>query len=314
VSLNNYQIVLDVWEADVKLDEPVLLANGVKGLIIRMNETLNRERLDYNFKKQWGESAGFYRGAYVVFGDWMTVEQQVKFVIDNRPIDCHLIALDVECDANTINPVKVAGDLCEVKRQLESIGLHVIIYSGGWWWNSTHIQVGLPWQSITDYWWASYDYLFQPDNSRKSISWDALKALISRWTWNTGMAPGPCQLRQVCSRYILPGTGGLNVDINVFNGSEKDLADYFGGNAAVPPVPPPPFPPVFTPYQVTINVTATPYVNVRPTPGTAQPAVGHVFPGMIVTITSEATAPDGLWGKITTPIAGWIRLDFTTRN
>ena len=298
--MQNYSIVVDCWEANVNLDEQTLLANGVRGLIIRMNDTVDREHLDENFNAQWAASSMFYRMPYFVFAPWMTVQAQVDFIIANLPAGCKSIALDVEVDAYTINPIKVAGDLCELMRRLQMLGLHVIIYSGSWYWQIKHIQVGLPWQAAADYWWAAYPYLFQPNNSRTATTWDALKGLIAKWVWDTAGSPGPCQLRQVCSRYALPGTAGLNIDINIFNGDETSLAAYFGGNVAPTPTPEPTPIPSPIPQLKIINCS---FLMAHPQPDLKSSPCQYFTAGDLTTLLATQTVGGIVW--YSTP-KGWI--------
>jgi len=229
MDLTKLCIVGDFWEANTGLDEITLYNNGMRGVILRMNDTVNREHLDDNFISQWKQSEIFYRMPYFVFGDWFTPTQQYDFAMQNMPKEARAIGLDVEVDANTIQPHKVADDLFDLLTRFKNAGLKTKVYSGSWWWTPKHIDTGEAWENTQEYWWAAYPYLFQPNNTRTNFTWNQLKTLISQWTWNTGEAPGPCSLRQICSRYVLEGTGGLNIDVNIFNGTELQLKDYFGG-------------------------------------------------------------------------------------
>jgi hypothetical protein len=227
--MDNYTIVGDFWEANYNLDEITLYNNGVRGAIIRMNDTVDREHLDENFVSQWKQSDIFYRMPYFVFGDWFTPIQQYDFAMSNMPPEAKAIGLDVEVDAYTVIPHRVADDLYNLLTRFKNAGLKTRVYSGSWWWIPKHIDTGEAWEDTQEYWWAAYPYLFQPNNTRTISTWKHIKDLISQWTWDTGEAPGPCSLRQICSRYILEGTGNINIDVNIFNGNELQLKDYFGG-------------------------------------------------------------------------------------
>ena len=71
-------------------------------------------------------------------------------------------------------------------------------------------------------------------------------------------------------KFILPGTGGIPIDLNFYNGNDlSELIKYFNGDTIIqPPVPPtqpePPTNGVILPTLKVINK-----VNVRPTPSTA---------------------------------------------
>lgn len=275
MDINKLCLVMDIWEGDAtKLDMPTLYANGVRGMIVRINDTVNYNHLDEGFKAHWEASEHFYHIPYYVFAPWMTALGQFQWIVANLPGDVKVIALDVELDSKLDNAAQVAAKLDDLIYRLQNHGLRVIVYSGSWWWNNQHIAP-LSSQEHYDYWWAAYPYLLQPNNAHTFSTWENLKVLISKLVWSPGVTPGPkCKLWQVCSRYSFPGTGGQNVDINIFNGLESELKDYFGGLEIVPP------PPVATGTSFVAECLVD-VQNVRSGPSTNYPVIGSITKGTV---------------------------------
>jgi hypothetical protein len=267
---------MDIWEGRPTLDMPTLYASGVRGMIVRINDTVGGLHMDEAFTAHWNASEIFYKIPYFVFAPWFesTAIAQYQWLVAHLPAGVKAVALDVELDGKNVTPLILAQKLDDLVFRLQEHGLKVIIYSGSWWWNPVHITT-LPAHAKYDYWWASYPYILQPNNTRTSATWDYLKSLIGKIEWQVGDTPGPkCRMRQVCSRYFLPGTGGMNVDINIYNGLESELKDYFGGLEVVPP------PPV----AESVSFTAECLVdvqNVRSGTSTSYPVIGSITKGTI---------------------------------
>jgi hypothetical protein len=305
---------MDTWEGDPLLDERGLYGVGVRGNIIRMNQSDGSMRLDVTFKTQWAQSTCFYRMPYIVYGSWYDQEQVFEWIMANIPPEARAIALDIELDAFVINPVRVATNLLSLITKLKAAGLKVIDYSGTWWWLPTHIAEGA-WMKNEEYWWASYPKLLQPDNARHVTTWAVLIPLLNKWVWDDGGAPGHCVLRQVCSCWAPEFTGGVNIDINLFKGSRDDLTaaalelelkSYFGGIDVTPLTDI-----VTTPGS---TFTVTPLVsgqNIRATPGTGAIAGTLTLDGKarpvldMVTIKNLGVSMNGVWVRIA---EGWIAL------
>jgi hypothetical protein len=274
MDINKLCLVMDIWEGDAaKLDMPTLYANGVRGMIVRLNDTVDKLHFDEGFKAHWAASENFYHIPYYVFGPWMTAIEQYQWIVTNCPADVKVIALDVELDSKLDNQAQVAQKLDDLVYRLQQHGLKVIIYSGSWWWNDKHIAP-LPIHAKYDWWWAAYPFLLQPNNAHAFSTWENLKALIGKLDWMPDAPSARCKLWQVCSRFSLPGTGGQAVDINIFNGVEADLKAYMGGLDVVPP------PPVSTGSYFTAECLVD-VQNVRSGPSTSFPVIGTVERGRI---------------------------------
>lgn len=325
IDLSKICLGVDIWEGNPALDLPTLYANGVRFILIRLNDTVDYEHLDIQFVSRWQATKQFYRGLYFVFADWWDAVPQRDFIIANWPTDApKVIFLDVELLYTT--PATVGTRLYHLVQLLQAAGYKVIIYSGTWYWDNNHIvftaeQLAL--MKTLDYWWARYPGTLKPSTLRKiwnkvksllgptaiipSMTWDQLKAKIAALTWqpwsySPSEIPGPCSLWQCTSYYAYPGTGGCNVDVNLFQGDETALKAYLGGIEAEPPAPP------------DTDFTVTPLVdgqNIRLVPaGTstgkylyrdniARPVLD------IATVNNAGASLNGVWVKID---AGWIAL------
>lgn len=127
------------------------------------------------------------------------------------------------------------------------------------------------WIPPEESWYAHYPYA----TGKVSISWDDIKlggiwypripqpTLPSGVKWKMWQFSG--------DKFVLPGTGGIPIDLNYFNGDENELSKYFGTSEIIQPEPIPPTepeePPVTGVVLPKLNVIKN--VNIRPTPSTA---------------------------------------------
>lgn len=234
MDLQNYCLGVDVWEGALDIDEVLLKSGGVSFITIRINDTAGGLHMDTGFAAQWAQAAGFARAPYYVHTPWATPEQNFAFLSANVPASVKRVFIDKELQRNDQDASREAGDFETFLRLCEA-RWDVTIYTGGWF--APYLSA---WPARFDYWWARYPYALYPTNTT-TISWDALKAKLAALVWSPGAAPGPVKIWQ-CSgdRFILPGTAGRPMDINIFNGTADQLRAYFAEDVPTPPPAPAP--------------------------------------------------------------------------
>ena len=89
------------------------------------------------------------------------------------------------------------------------------------------------WLPSQESWYAHYPYIF----GKVNITWDDIKpggkwyptipqpSLPLSVKWKTWQFSG--------DKFILPGTGGIPIDLNFFNGTEIELVNFFTGNEII---------------------------------------------------------------------------------
>ena len=220
--MENYQLVLDVWEGQLEVNEAELLAGGVTGLIIRLNNMAGGHHKDAGFDKQWSEAGNFVRWPYFVYNPWVSGQANYDWLAANMP-GCPAVAVDVEVKKNDISPAAY-GDQLAAFMQLAQANWKIHIYTAEWF-----INFVSPWPNV-DYWWAQYPASMYPAN-KISVSWAQLSTMISQLQWppvNANKCPGTIRLWQ-CSgdRIIVPGSNQA-MDISVFPGTVNDLRAWVG--------------------------------------------------------------------------------------
>jgi hypothetical protein len=268
LDLKQYALVADVWEGSGDINEAILKAAGVEGLIVRMNTSWGGLQYDNTFLTQWAQASGFARAAYVVVSPVntdrdLTAKMYVDWILAKKPADCKIIALDVEVDAAAIyhrpdiTPAKYSELLTGTFAGLHAAGVTCIQYSGAWFYNLV-----APWvkPDYVNQWWARYMNSVYPTAvingvltaTHPSITWEELKVKLAALSWTplvtslTEAQTGRIVIWQVASSYVLPGCpAGKPVDVNLM--SRADFTRIFG---AAPVVIPPPVvvpPPVVIP-------------------------------------------------------------------
>ena len=232
----NTCLVIDVWEGSLEMDEAVLKANGVAGIGIRINDMNGGHHQDVGFKKQWAEAANFVRFPYFVYNPWVDGEANFNWLLMNMPVEAKSVAVDIEVKFTGITPAIYSREVTEFLALCKHKGWKTIIYTGQWFLNALS-----SWPDC-DYWWAQYP---DPANYFSGIkNWDALKLALDNVKlarpFNESACPGEVKLWQFTGDYlILPGTI-RDIDVNLFFGSETELAEYFGApqdsDPDVPPV------------------------------------------------------------------------------
>jgi GH25 family lysozyme M1 (1,4-beta-N-acetylmuramidase) len=219
----NTCLVLDVWEGQLELDEPVLKSNGVAGLVIRLNDMNSGHHMDAGFTKQWAEASNFVRFPYFVYNPWVDAAANFFWLKTHMPAGCKTVAIDIEVAYFRVSPAQYAGEVNKFIGLCQSFGWHVIIYTAEWFLNKLS-----KWPRL-DYWWAQYPYPLNYIGTRSSIiTWEALKTGLDILIkpYNFTKIPGPLKMWQFSGDYfILPGTT-RKIDLNLFYGSEKELQEW----------------------------------------------------------------------------------------
>lgn len=231
--MSEYQLLFDVWEGQLEIDEAAVRAGGVRGLFIRINKLNGGTSKDEYFDVQWQQAgdAGLLRAPYFVFNPWQSGQSNFDWLFAHAPAGVKLIAVDVEVVYSAVSPSKYAAEL---KRfvELARSKWSVVIYTAEWF---------LPYLSSWpsgDYWWAQYPYSLYPGGAQH-WTYAQLRSVMDTLTVpsNASKIPGTLKVWQ-CSgdRLILPGTV-RPVDVNLFRGSQQQLADWMGGTLSEPEPP-----------------------------------------------------------------------------
>ena len=218
----NTCIGIDVWEGQLEMDEAVLKANGVKFISIRINNTVGGHHLDTGFVKQWEEAAAFVRFPYFVYNPWVDGKANFDWLAAHMPSNAKSVAIDIEIAYSGITAAKYAGEVNKFLSFCDGMKWKTIIYTGG-----GYLGLLSKWPKM-DFWWAQY-----PDPKTyfgDTSTWDGLKDKLTKLDkpFNANLVPGNLKIWQFSGDYLtLPGTI-RKIDVNVFYGSDQEMAAYFG--------------------------------------------------------------------------------------
>ena len=222
--MNNYQILLDVWEGRPvqHCDWSILTANGVAGAIVRLNDIHNGHHKDVNFDAAWNFLEGKLRAPYFVLNPWVSGKENFNWLQNNTDFS-HRVFIDIEVKKADVTPRRYA-DL--VDEFFDYMGERATgIYTGYWF-----LQYVARWPTHVPYWWAGYST--QLTNCK---TWDAYKRVLSginyaNWVKN---APGGADNVPIwqCSGdgCYLPGFGNRDIDVNVVPGSYEQVKNWLLG-------------------------------------------------------------------------------------
>jgi GH25 family lysozyme M1 (1,4-beta-N-acetylmuramidase) len=123
------------------------------------------------------------------------------------------------------------------------------------------------WISPEESWYAHYPYAV----GRVNITWDDIKP-GGKWypTIKAPYLPAGVKWRMwqfSGDKFILPGTGGIPIDLNLFNGTETELIKFFSGNEIIPEPTQPQEPPTNGVKLPTLKVIGD--VRIRTQPSTS---------------------------------------------
>ena len=226
----NTCLVVDVWEGQMEIDEAVLKANGVAGMGIRLNDMNGGNHLDTNFWNQWQQASNFVRFPYFVYNPWVNGATNFAWLAVNAPVGAPAIAVDIEVRMSGYSAATYAAEVAKFLTLCKS-RWKMIVYTAQWF-----LPYLAYWPKV-DYWWAQYPDTGIYFNGTKT--WEDLKIRMDKLDkpFNLASIPGTLKLWQFSGDYlVLPGSPNM-IDVNIFYGTEQDLADYFG-TGQVPPQPP----------------------------------------------------------------------------
>jgi hypothetical protein len=230
-----YILGVDCWEGNPHIDEEILKAADVKYMIVRLNNMNGGHHKDTNFDRQWDEAQAFdARWLYFVYNPWVDADENFAWLEANAPEDAYAVSMDVEVLKDGYPASTYAAQVDRFTRKVQA-RWHTDMYTGGWF-----LPILEYWPTYVPYWWGRYPYIVYP-KGREVWTWEKLKGILAAMTWAPGTAPGPVHNWQITGdRLILPGFGGVCVDINVWPGTHAQLLEFAGGNTPPPPPPPPP--------------------------------------------------------------------------
>ena len=224
-------MVIDVWAGQLEIDEALLRSQGVSGISIRINNMSGGHHRDTGFDKQWAEAKNFVRFPYFVYNPWVDGAANFKWLAENMPADARSVAIDVEVKKSGYPPETYAGELIKFLNLCKAKNWKTIIYTAEW------FLADLKSWPKTDYWWAQYidgkTYLAGVK------TWSDLKLVMDRLDkpFNVQHVPGTLKLWQFSGDFLtMPGTL-RKIDLNVFYGTEKELASYFNSEPVIEIVP-----------------------------------------------------------------------------
>jgi hypothetical protein len=230
------QLLVDIWEGNTGLEPEKLLANGVKGMIIRINDISGGLHIDARFNENLAIAKMFpVYGIYFVYNPWVSGQTNYNWLISKLPTDFHYrIFVDIEVVYSGYSPVTYATEVATFLAMLSNKYL-VSPYTGQWF-----LSYLAYWSSTLDYWWAAY-----PTALNYCQTWEDYRKILDTlpFAFNKSYCPGRVVLWQSSGDLVkaLPGFGGRPVDVNVFLGTLQDLQIWFGVND---PLPPPPVGPI----------------------------------------------------------------------
>jgi GH25 family lysozyme M1 (1,4-beta-N-acetylmuramidase) len=227
---NDMLIGYDYWEGNPDIDE-TQITGIIKYLIPRLNDMNGGHHMDQLFTKHWAEAKNFLRFFYFVYNPWKKGLDNWNWMKANMPKDSPpRFAVDIEVKYPGYSSSAYAQEVYNFISLAIADGMRPVVYTGNWF-----LEYLSSWRSDVDYWWARYPDLANPVTSPSTFQ--QLADRMNPLVWNPGIAPGPVKLWQVSEKWLLPGSGGHAVDINLWNGTYQELTDWIGG--ITPPVVPP---------------------------------------------------------------------------
>ena len=233
----NTCLLVDVWEADILLDEAALVANNVAGCIIRLNDMNGGHHMDKNFIAQWAQAgaAGLIRAPYFVYNPWVDGAANHRWLMANMPASyAGRVFVDIEVRYTGYSPQTYAAQVDNFMALL-SRSHPATIYTAEWFLPNLKY-----WPGDFSYWWAQYPYVLHPDKTI-TTTWEMVRKVAStlQGPANADACPGEIKLWQVSGdRLILPGSAGKPIDVNIFDGTRDELAAWINGEDVVtPPAP-----------------------------------------------------------------------------
>lgn len=224
--------LLDVWEGSLDINETILRAEGVVGLMIRLNHISGAHHMDENFTNQWNQAAGFLRAPYFVYSPWYTGRANFEWMISHIPRETTVVFDDVEV-TKAGYPAERYADELQIFYDLSKAEYHSVIYIGGWFLSTvTHWPQG-------EYWWGRYPYYLCPQGDKETWTWAQWRQRSNSYGYKPdpdNKCPGTEEVWQASGdKLYLPGCAGRVIDLNLVNKSLPELETWWG--ATLPPAP-----------------------------------------------------------------------------
>lgn len=217
------QLLVDIWEGNIGLEPQKLLDNGVKGMIVRINDMGGGHHIDARFAENLAIAKLFsVHGVYFVYNPWVNGISNYNWLIANLPTSYkNRLFIDIEVRYAGYSPVTYAEEVAKFLVLVKKNWL-VSPYTGQWF-----LPTLSSWPRELDYWWAAY-----PSALSYCPSWAEYRRILDTldFAYNKASCPGKVVLWQASGDYVklLEGFGGRAVDVNVFLGTEAELKTWFG--------------------------------------------------------------------------------------
>ena len=222
----NTCLLIDTWDGLGEVDESILKSNGVSGIGIRLNDITGGHHMDAGFVKQWDEARSLVRFPHFTYNPAVSSQDNHDWLAANLPSDASTLAIDVVVPNGALSPSKYAANLDVFLKLCAGSGWKTIIYTAAW---------CLPFLSTwpkAEYWWAQWP---APTSYATNVSdWAGLKSALNTLDIpnNSASIPSVLKMWQFSgNHFILPGCAN-KLNLNIFYGTESELASYFGNAPA----------------------------------------------------------------------------------
>jgi len=226
--MDNYSIVLDVWEGQLEINEAELTGNVV-GLIVRLNDMNGGHHKDTGFDKQWEEAKNFSPAPYFVYNPWVSGQDNYAWLRASIP-SCPAVFIDTEVRKTSLS-VSLYGAEYNKFIKLCRSNWKTIIYTG-----AGFLDALAPWPKDVDYWWAAYPWSMYPNPGIK-VTWEQLRTMLDKLVWppyNSAVSPGLVGMWQ-CSGDRITVPGSIRpMDISVFKGTQAEYRAWLGYDGQPP--------------------------------------------------------------------------------
>ena len=220
-------LLVDTWESGGEIDEFILHANGVCGMIVRLNDMSGGHHMDTNFWTQWEQAKNLsVRIPYFVYNPWVSGQKNYDWLVSHIPSECGAVMVDVEVRYTGYPAVTYASEINKFK-DLLGAKYNYMIYTG-----QGYLDLLSVWP-VADYWWAAYPLAFY---QYETLTWDALRDRLETMPRpaNESKVPGTLKMWQFTGdRIILPGCD-KRMDVNVYYGSLDELKTWVNEKTDLP--------------------------------------------------------------------------------